>query len=101
MNSSHQVTLKVRLMRNCLRNPIPEINFVARLLDVAVERHLRGDRLEVCRLLNQSNMPEVRDWTESLWGKRSLYAPKGPFWSLPVAATGAARTPNRVLQHAL
>lgn len=60
----------------CLREPIPEIFEGARLLDAAVVAHAAGDVVLVADLLTRANMPEVRAWTESLWGARSPYAPK-------------------------
>ncbi len=63
--------------RLCLREPIPEIERAAALLSAAAEAHLAGDRPRAAYLLLESNLPAVRAWTESLWGKRNLYVP-GP-----------------------
>lgn len=56
--------------RRCLRPPIPEIFFAAHLLDRAVGAHLEGDLSAAGRFIRDANMPEVRAWTESLWGSR-------------------------------
>jgi 5-methylcytosine-specific restriction endonuclease McrA len=61
--------------RNCLREPIPEIEVAARLLDAAVTAHLEGHAELVERLVRQANMPAIREWTDSLWGANSPYAP--------------------------
>ena len=59
-------------LRECLRQPIPEIAEAARLLDSAVSAHLSGDSELASKLLVQANMQAIRDWTESL---RGLAAP--------------------------
>jgi len=63
-------------LRTCLRLPVPEIQVAASLLDEAATAHLNGDRARVRDLIAAANMPAVRDWTESLWGAKSPYAPK-------------------------
>ena len=57
--------------RPCLSDPIPEIWHTAELLDLAVDKHLAGDHTGAERLITDANMPEVREWVESLWGKES------------------------------
>lgn len=66
------------VLRNCLREPVPEIEEAARLLDRAVSAHLAGDHAITRQLVLEANMPVVRAWTESLWGAKSRYAPKKP-----------------------
>jgi len=56
------------VLRRCIREPIDSIQVAARMLDAAVTAHLNGDAGEASRLLIASNLTEVRDWTESLWG---------------------------------
>jgi len=88
--------------RACLRDPIPEIERAASLLEKAVEAHFAGQRQEACELLDQANMPAVRDWTESLWGKRSRFSPSGPYWSsLPESHANPNRMPDLSVQRAL
>ena len=60
-------------LRTCLREPIPEIAYAARLLDNAISSHLRSDVDEAAQLISLANMPAIRDWTESLWGRNSPY----------------------------
>ncbi|MCY3876719.1 MAG: hypothetical protein OXF88_20810 [Rhodobacteraceae bacterium] len=58
--------------RPCLREPIPEIFQVAKLLNRAVDAHLAGEHGRAAGLIADANMPEVRDWVESLWGPASV-----------------------------
>jgi hypothetical protein len=57
----------------CLRDPIPEIFLAATLLDAALAAHQLGKHGLAEGLLVESNLPAVRDWTESLWGSNSAY----------------------------
>lgn len=59
--------------RNCLRDAIPEIKLAADLLDEAVSAHLSGQSAQAELLIIRANMPAIREWTESLWGKNSPY----------------------------
>ena len=54
--------------RRCMREPIQEIFDVAALLDRAVDAHLRQDKKTAVQLLIETDLPAVREWTESLWG---------------------------------
>ena len=54
--------------RRCMREPIKEIFHATELLDRAVDAHLRQDRKTAEQLFREADMPEVRAWTESLWG---------------------------------
>ena len=57
----------------CLRDPIPEIGEAAHHLDQAVTAHLNGRPADAVSLIRCADMPELREWTESLWGKSSPY----------------------------
>ena len=59
--------------RNCLRDPIPEIFDAARYLDAGVTAHLSGNSHLAKELIRLADMPELREWTESLWGSNSPY----------------------------
>jgi len=63
--------------RPCLRAAIPEIETAARYLDEAVSAHLANQFERAKLLICQANSGTIRDalreWTESLWGKRSPY----------------------------
>lgn len=58
-------------LRTCLRDPIPEIAQAARHLDAAVSAHLAGQFHLAGGLIWLADMPEIRAWTESLWGNNS------------------------------
>ncbi len=82
--------------RTCLREPIPEIAYAARLLDNAVASHLRGDVNEAAQLISIANMPAIREWTESLWGRSSPYV-KAHFTTPGLLhVPRERRTPNRM-----
>lgn len=61
------------LLRRCLRDPIPEIGVAAQYLDDAVTAYLEKDFSRSKELIRQADMPIIRDWTESIWGKNSPY----------------------------
>lgn len=61
--------------KSCLREPIPEIERAAVLMNEAAEAHLAGNHQRAAELLLESNLPAVRAWGESLWGKKSPYIP--------------------------
>lgn len=56
--------------RRCLREPIREIFDAARLLQTAVDAHLDGRRQEAAELIAATDLPVIREWTESLWGSK-------------------------------
>ena len=60
-------------LRVCLREPIPEIATAAHYLNEAVSYHLSGRFDLADELIRRANIPAIREWTESLWGKRSPY----------------------------
>jgi len=56
--------------RQCLREPIPDIFIAAELLNKATDAHLSQDRSAALAFIRKANMPSVRAWTESLWGRK-------------------------------
>lgn len=62
-------------MKNCFRDPIAEIQLAADLLNTAASAHLVGDHSTARESLLKANMPEVRAFSESLWGAKSKYVP--------------------------
>ena len=62
--------------RDCFAAPIPEIFKAARLLDVAVDAHLRGYADEAQDLILQADMPIIGEWLDSIWmgGKTAIRA---------------------------
>lgn len=57
--------------RQCLREPIPEIADAARFLDAAVSAHTQGRTELTEELIQLADMPAIREWTDSIWGKNS------------------------------
>lgn len=72
---------------HCLREPIPEIFEAARLLDAAVTAHTMGCRELAAELFRMADIPEIAEWSESLWGKG------GP-WTQPMNTEVAAFVPK-------
>ena len=59
--------------RRCFREPIQEIAEASKYLDDAVTAHLSGQPVLAEKLIRSADLPAIRDWAESLWGKRSPY----------------------------
>jgi hypothetical protein len=55
--------------RNCLRQPIPQIFEAVRILKSATEAHLAGNQISAAAQFKAANLPSIREWTESIWGK--------------------------------
>ncbi|WP_197467357.1 HNH endonuclease [Thalassospira xiamenensis] len=96
-----QANNKVSLMsdlRPCFREPIPEIAIAAQYLDAAVTAHLKGEHEQAATLIKRADMPVIRDWTESIWGKNSPYVSSGRISGAAPVLTKeqrvAARMPN-------
>jgi len=58
-------------LRVCLVDPVPAIFEAARLLDKAVSAHLENRSDQAKQFFRDADIPAVRDWTESLWGKNN------------------------------
>jgi 5-methylcytosine-specific restriction endonuclease McrA len=69
--------------RSCFREPIPEIAEAARYLDEAVSAHLARRRDLAEKLICRADMPVIREWTESIWGKQSPYINYRPVPNAP------------------
>jgi hypothetical protein len=81
-------------LRNCLRDPIPEIWDAARYLDAAVTAHLEGHDVIAGELFRLADKPLVREWTESIWGAKSIYVT--PF--SPEGESLSGRGPKAVMR---
>jgi HNH endonuclease len=81
--------------RRCLRAPIPEIAEAQRLLDDAANAHLIGDRERAGIRIAAADMPSIRDWTESIWGRhdKSILRER-PDPNAPVIIVGRANRPK-------
>lgn len=60
-------------LKRSVRTPIPELFVAAKYLDAAVSAHLVGNSKLASQLLVEADMPILRDWTESHWGKNTPY----------------------------
>jgi len=94
------------LPRRCLREPIPEIADAQALLDEAANAHLSGNRARAATLIADANIPAIREWTESIWGRHNASilrirkvsdAPP----TRPVALRPTPRHPDAVLKRRL
>ena len=59
------------LPRRCLREPIPQIAEAQALLDEAANAHLAGDRARAAERIAAANMPQIREWTDTIWGRHN------------------------------
>ena len=96
--------------RECLRKPIPETFEAAMLLDRAVAHHMAGNRDEAARLILQTDLDDIRAFTESLWGPKAanpdqpMYVRRRSVSGLPEPAKDdldGKRKPNRSDEHAI
>lgn len=91
--------------RKCLRSPIPEIALASRLLEEAVTAHQLGHSARADELIRLADMPEVREWGYSLWGKKSPHIQFRQILGSPPILDPAQRTgsrmPSRALKHLL
>ena len=69
--------------RTCLRYPIPEIAEAALLLESAVHTHLNGHAKLAHALIRDTNLPVIREWTESLWGSNRPHVQYRPVQDAP------------------
>ena len=56
-----------------MKEPIPEIFFAAEKLNEAVIAHLSHDYSNAERLFLETNLNEIREWTESIWDSAGIY----------------------------
>lgn len=57
-------------LRDCFRDPIPEIFEAASLLADAALAHLRSDRATADKLLRAADMPIIGEWLDPIWQGR-------------------------------
>lgn len=93
------------LLRTCLRAPIPEIEFAAGLLELGVEAHDKGKATIAAELFRAADMPVVRAWLYSVWGKKSphtQYRPVAePLPYLPKEGRSPLRNPTAATKAAI
>jgi len=54
-------------LKDCLREPIPEIFEAAKLLDSAVSAHLLGNSAAAEEAIRAADMPLIGEWIDSVW----------------------------------
>jgi hypothetical protein len=93
------------MLRNCLRDPIPEIEIAARYIGDAVSAHLSGDQAEAIRLLTAADMPAIEEWSISVMGPFSQYnhpnPTTDPYHCVPIAMRSKPRMPGMAMKRAL
>ena len=82
-------------LRECLRQPIPEIEACAELLSDAVTAHLNGDRTLAADLFRRADSKVVWEWTDSVWGTKSPYNQPVRLINSPAKLPVSARRPGR------
>jgi 5-methylcytosine-specific restriction endonuclease McrA len=80
--------------RRCMREPIPAIFEVAALLGQAADAHLAGDAALAEALIKAADLPEVRAWTNSLWGGAKDNPDQASFHRRRVVADGPPHVPK-------
>lgn len=81
--------------RQCLREPIPEIEIAARRLNEAVSAHLRGERELAERLLREADDKIIWHWLDEAWGKTSIYNQKRRTLPPPVIPSSERAKPRQ------
>lgn len=81
--------------RRCARTPIPELFECAWKLDQAVSAHLQKDRRAFAQLINETDMPVVRSYIESLWGSSADWPDQVHYRRLRPVADLLRRSPRR------
>lgn len=79
-------------LKDCFREPIPQIFEAAHLLDLAASAHLRGDRATADRALREADMPVIGEWLDPIWlGRNEPYRPVRRVAGLPPVLPKADR----------
>lgn len=89
------------IKKKYFRRPIPEIYDVARYLDAAVSSHLAGHTQIANKLFRLANNQKVRDWAESIWGRKSQYVNVNKQNHLHSKTKGEKRMPIASMKKAL
>lgn len=82
--------------RLCLRPAIAEIALAATYLDDAVSAHIAGQSKQADEMIRAANMPAIREWVESLWGKASPYVQSRSVPGAPPTLSRAGRVKLRM-----
>ena len=83
-------------LRAYLREPIAEIFDAARYLDASVSAHFQ-DRSDIAEeLIRLADIPAIREWTDSLWGKNSPHVQYRVISEAPPTFTKKQRGKDRM-----
>lgn len=88
-------------LRRCFREPVQEVFEAAKLLEAAVACHALGNKALASELVRASNLPAVREWTESLWGAKSPYVRVVRSVPKDSSRGAGARMPDDAMRRAL
>jgi hypothetical protein len=85
-----------------MREPIPEIFEAAEFLGLATDAHLAGNRVAAESFIKKADLPDVRVWTDSLWGSAANHPAQASYLRVrqvenaPPILLKAARIPVRM-----
>lgn len=82
--------------RRCFRDPVPEVLRASELLSQAADFHLSGQHSSAEELIHQADLPEVREWVESIWGAGSPYVIVKEIENAPPRLSKEDRVPVRM-----
>jgi 5-methylcytosine-specific restriction endonuclease McrA len=89
-------------LRDCFRDPIPEIFEAAILLADAASAHLKGDPERADGLLRAADMPIIGEWLDSIWlGQNNSYRAIRKVSGLPPVLPKADRPKPRAASPAM
>jgi HNH endonuclease len=93
----NQVTAGIRVEpdRRCMREPVPEVEQARSYLEAALASHQAGRSDEVVELIRLANMPAIREWINSIWGKDSPYVQYRPVIGAPPSLAKDQRLETR------
>lgn len=60
-------------LRFCLSEPISQLKDAVRYLDAAVSAHLQNKPALAEELFGLANIPEIRQWTKSIWANSEIH----------------------------
>ena len=88
--------------KKCLKEPVSEISLAADLLSQSAMAHFEGNFVLAEKLLNEADIPAIRDWTESIWGQAGVYSQLvktlGSPKTLPKNERDPVRMPSKSLE---
>lgn len=92
-------------LRDCFAPPIPAIFEAARLLAAAIEEHTRGNTSHAEKLVEAADIPEIGEWLDPIWLRRSDLVEPVKVNSLPPilpkSERHVPRMPDAVMKRAL